>query len=236
MHHKPDTIMHSAQLPLRFDVSTRDVSLIGQYWGQTAIDWPVIRRERPGGSIGADTVNTERCRVDRSLTNGHQPSGTSAIDPAAPCNPLLPGWSVSKGLWCVVVLIPVLETSLQSEQERFLAPRVERATRKSKKGYTETSIFGPPVYILHFVSHHADTLAPFVWNLQRLKEIKHFPWNMLQQLLWYLRPNGTRRGRDASSQNSSRSRLDQETGNNWRDLWKSVPVINIITCLRHVLQ
>lgn len=133
MHHKPATIMHCAQLPLRFDVSTRDVSLIGQYWGQTAIDWPVIRRERPSGSIGADTVNTERCRVDRSLTNGHQPSGTSAIDPPAPCNPLLPDWSVSKGLRCVVLLIPVSETSLQSEQERFLAPRVERATENPKR-------------------------------------------------------------------------------------------------------
>lgn len=81
-------------LPLRFDVSTGDVSLIGQYWGQTAIDWPVIRRERPGGSIGADTVNTELRRVDRSLTNGHQPTGTRPLTHQLPAIP-----SCQAGVW-----------------------------------------------------------------------------------------------------------------------------------------
>lgn len=92
------------------NVSARDVNVIGQYWGQTAIDWVVIRRKRPGGSIRPDTVNTQLRRVDRSLTNGHQLTGTRAIDPRASCNPLLPDWSVSKGLWCVVVSIPWWDT------------------------------------------------------------------------------------------------------------------------------
>lgn len=34
-----------------------------------AIDWPVVRRDGPSGSIRADAVNTELC----SLTNGHHP-------------------------------------------------------------------------------------------------------------------------------------------------------------------
>lgn len=64
----------------------------------------------PAGVSGADTVNTERRRVDRSLTNGHQPTGTSAIDPPARRDPWLPGWSVSKGLWCVALSIPGWDT------------------------------------------------------------------------------------------------------------------------------
>ncbi len=119
-------------LPLRFDVSTRDVNLIGQYWGQTAIDWLVIRRERPGGSIRADTVNTELRRVDRSLTNGHQPTGTRPLTHRLPAIPYCQAgvWVKGCGVWWYWSLDEthwetVSETSLQSESERFLALRVE---------------------------------------------------------------------------------------------------------------
>lgn len=54
---------------------------------------------------------------------------------------------------------------------------------------------------------------------------------MLQQLLRYLRPNGTSVD-ETHPAKILLARLDQETWNNWRDLWKSNTVINIITCLR----
>ena len=82
-------------------MSTRDVNLIGQCSGQAAIDWPVIRRERPGGSIRADTVNTERRRVDRSLTNGHQPTETRPLTHRLPAIPYCQAgvWVKGCGVW-----------------------------------------------------------------------------------------------------------------------------------------
>lgn len=124
----------SLPLPPQLDVSTRDVNLIGQRWGQTAIDWLVIRRERPGGSIKADTVNTELRRVDRSLTNGHRPTGTRPLTQQLPAIPYCQA-AVSKGSWCVAVLIPAWDTAATlSDWEPFLAVRIEPLTSSPQTG------------------------------------------------------------------------------------------------------
>lgn len=178
-------------------VSTRDVNLIGQDWGQTAIDWLVIRRERPGGSIGADTVNTELRRVERSLTNGHQPTGTQPLTHQLPAIPYCQAgvWVKGCGVWwywsldktlgnCIGDKFTIRVGAIFSSERGAWSLEVLSSERLKNKSTAQenkdkcndtcviTSLF---FCILHFVSHHSDTLTPFVWNLQRFKEIKHFP-------------------------------------------------------------
>lgn len=93
--------------------------------GRPTIDWLVIRRARPSGSIRADTVNTELRRVDRSLTNGHQPTGGAwRLTRRLPAIPYCQAevWVKGCGVWCYRSLDEtpgspretVSETSLQS--------------------------------------------------------------------------------------------------------------------------
>lgn len=55
----------------------------------------------PGGSIRADTVNTELRRVDRSLTNSHQPTGTLPLTQRLPAIPYCQAgvWVKGCGVW-----------------------------------------------------------------------------------------------------------------------------------------
>ena len=109
-------------------------------------------------------------------------------------------------MWCYRSLDETLrETVSETSFQRFSALvcvwkfcQVNKEERNTLKRAlpepfdTITSFFFFFVYLyLHFVSHHGSTLTPFVWNLQRFKEIKTLPQNMLQQLLCNLQPTGT---------------------------------------------
>lgn len=95
-----------------------------------------------------------------------------AIDPPAPCNPVLAGCRVSKGLWCVVVLISGWDTGAAYRRRvyyrrvilslvwgSFLNQHIETNTSWTL-WYHYKLVSAPPVhiYVLHFASHHSDTL------------------------------------------------------------------------------